>query len=245
MPDGTLLSLPIPSDDKENSFSTLRYGDASYMEIIDQLKKNNKFHGNEQCHLDPDLRPELRVRQEGWKASFGQMEAPLTHLRNQGVGIGDLFLFFGLYRETEYHDGTLRYKPKSPYQHIIYGYMQVGDIIEQEEDVPSWLTAHPHASYHDSWAKNENAIYIASDHLSIIKGMNGAGVLPYRSDRVLTKPGMSRSRWSLPGFFKKVDISYHPNHWRDGYFQSVGRGQEFVMEMIPEIEDWVKKIITD
>jgi hypothetical protein len=92
MPDGTLLSLPIPSEDRGNSFSTLYYKGMSYLNIIDQLKTKNKFHGNEQCHLDPDLRQELRDREEGWRASFGQMEAPLTHLRNQGVGVGDLFV---------------------------------------------------------------------------------------------------------------------------------------------------------
>jgi hypothetical protein len=158
MPDGTLLSLPIPSEDRGNSFSTLYYKGMSYLNIIDQLKTKNKFHGNEQCHLDPDLRQELRDREEGWRASFGQMEAPLTHLRNQGVGVGDLFLFFGLYRETEYHNGRLKYKSGSPCLHVIYGYMQVGDIIEREEDIPSWLKEHPHASYHNSWVKNENAM---------------------------------------------------------------------------------------
>jgi hypothetical protein len=123
--------------------------------------------------------------------------------------------------------------------------MQVGDIIEREEDIPSWLKEHPHASYHNSWVKNENAIYVAADHLSMMKEMNGAGVFPFRKDRVLTKPGLSRSKWNLPDFFRNVDISYHPNHWRDGYFQSVGRGQEFVMELTPEIETWVKKVISD
>lgn len=245
MPDGTLLSLPIPSDDQENSYATLFYKGQSYLEIIDQLRRNHPYHNHAQCHLDPDLRPELRPREDGWKPSFGQMEAPLTHLRNQGVGLGDLFLFFGLYRATEYHNGVLRYKPRSPYLHIIYGYMQVGEVIECEQDVPSWLMVHPHASYHQSWAKNENAIYVASDRLSLVEGMNGAGVFSYRDDRVLTKPGLSRSRWYLPDFFKKVDISYHPNHWRNGYFQSVGRGQEFVMDLTPEIEEWARRIIIE
>ena len=38
---------------------------------------------------------------EGWQPLFGQDSAAETHLRNQGVGTGDIFLFFGLFRRVE------------------------------------------------------------------------------------------------------------------------------------------------
>ena len=54
---------------------------------------------------------------------------------------------------------------------------------------------------------------------------------------------MSKSKWNLPSFFKEVDISYHPDPWKDNYFQSAAKGQEFVMEASPEVLEWVKQII--
>ena len=74
-----------------------------------------------------------------------QIDAARTHLCNQGVGTGDLFLFFGWFRETEYKNGKLSYKGPSSGFHAIYGYMQVGEIIKKESDIPEWLKTHPHA----------------------------------------------------------------------------------------------------
>ena len=73
--------------------------------------------------------------------------------------------------------------------------------------------------------------------------INGSGLLNYRKDRILTKEGMSKSRWNLPDFFKDVEISYHPNPWKDTYFQSAAKGQEFVFEATPEILDWTKLLL--
>jgi len=44
--------------------------------------------------------------------------------------------------------------------------------------------------------------------------------------------------------FKKVTISYHPNPWKEEeYFQSAGRGQEFVIDENAEVENWAKDVI--
>jgi len=90
LPDGTLLSLPIPTDaDPEFTYGDLQYGQSSYHEIISQLKRTFK---DGYCHLDPDLRPEAVARPAGWRPAFGQSGAALSHLNKYGVGSGRFFV---------------------------------------------------------------------------------------------------------------------------------------------------------
>lgn len=245
LPDGTLLSLPIMSDDIQNQFSTLFWNNLSYKEIIESLRHNSTKNNNDNCHLDPDLRANLRDRLPNWRPAFGQMESALSALRNNGVSEGDLFLFFGWFRQSEFDEnGKLRYRANAPDLHIIYGYLQIGKIITQKSNVPEWLKDHPHVDYDEAWNKNRNAIFVASDHLSALQSdLAGANILDYRKNRVLTKEGYSRRFWDLPEFFKETKISYHPNPWKNNYFESAGRGQEFVMDATPEIINWAKNII--
>ena len=108
--------------------------------------------------------------------------------------------------------------------------MQIGEIIDDpKSDVPDWLKEHPHVS--DKKNRKNNAIYLPTDKLSFIPSFNGCGLLNYRKDRVLTKDGMSKGKWDLPEFFKDV------------FFQSADKGQEFVLDATPEIIDWAKHII--
>ena len=244
MPDGTLLSLPIPSnDDYENTFSSIIWNGMTYYDIIKSLKPNSIIKSDNYCHLDPDLRAGARDREYGWKPAFGQMSSSLTLLRNQKVSIGDIFLYFGWFKATEIINGRLVYKKHAPDLHIIYGYLQVGEIIEKKSDIPNWLKTHPHTSYDDSWRKGRNAIFLPSDHLSFQNDLKGSGVLDFRPDRVLTKSGYSRGCWDLPSFFKDVYITCNPNPWKDGYFKSASIGQEFVMDATPQIQSWAKQII--
>lgn len=243
MPDGTLLSLPIPEREDHNTYSSLQWNGMNYYEIISSLKPSTYLKPDSTCHLDPDLRKDVIIRKNGWKPAFGQMDASLKHLRNQNVSVGDLFLFFGWFKETEIKDSKLMYKKGAPDIHVIYGYMQIGSIIENLDDVPQWLKEHPHVGYNNAWEKNQNAIFLPSDKLSFLPNKDGSGVLHYRSDRVLTKMGMSRRFWDMPLFFKNVNITYHSNPWKRGCFMSAGRGQEFVMDSNPEIMEWVKKLV--
>lgn len=244
LPDGTLLSLPIPDPDGNNTFSSLHWNGMSYHEIIHSLKPRTKIKADDMCHLDPDLRKDVKDRKFGWKPAFGQSGTALSHLRNKGVAEGDLFLFFGWFRETEMNQGKLVYKRKAKDLHIIYGYMQIGEIIVPNADIPDWLKDHPHFGDKKDRDVANNAIYLPTDDLSIIPDLKGCGLLNYRKDRILTKDGLSKGRWNLPEFFKEVEISYHPNPWKDNYFQSADKGQEFVMDSTPEILTWVKNILS-
>ena len=243
MPDGTLLSLPIPDNEDNNTFSSLHWEDMSYYEIVHSLNTRTLITNDSRCHLDPDLREDVRSRFPNWKPAFGQMNTSLSHLRNQKVSVGDIFLFYGWFKETEMKGGLLRYKKNGLDAHIIYGYMQIGEIIERKQDVPDWLKEHPHYAYDNAWNAYKNAIFLPTDRLSIISSLRGCNVLKFRRDRVLTKEGMSRRYWDLPDYFRKVQISYNTNSWQKDSFKSAGRGQEFVMEATPEILDWAKSII--
>ncbi len=243
LPDGTLLSMPIPSNDLDNTYSNIAWNDMSYYEIIRSLNPRSKINNESHCHLDPDLRDNVRNREKGWRPAFGQMSSALTLLRNNNVSIGDIFLFFGWFKATEIVNGRLVYKKHAPDLHIIYGYLQVGEIIDKKSDVPQWLLTHPHVSYDDSWRKGKNAIFLPSDHLSFNNSLYGSGVLDYRLDRVLTKSGYTRGCWDLPSFFRNVYITCNPNPWKDGYFKSARIGQEFIMEATPDILNWAKQII--
>lgn len=242
LPDGTLLSMPIPSDDLI-TYKSLTWEGLSYYDIIKELKPNTYLNENSHCHLDPDLRADALERGVGWMPAFGQTGSSLTELRENGVKEGDLFLFFGWFKQTEYHQGKLRYIPKAPSLHVIYGYMQIGSIVESTEQIPEWLAYHPHSNvdnYLAAWSKGMNAIYLPTRHLSFKPELPGSGTFTFDKRLVLTKEGYSRSRWEFPETMREVEISHNPHGWKTDYFQSAARGQEFVMDGTPAVMDWAR-----
>lgn len=243
LPDGTMLSFPIPSG-QGISYQSIKYDSKSYLKLWRELKNNqDKFSGK--CHLDPDLRPNIRKQlPTNWIPIFGQAGEAESHLENQGVEEGDLFMFFGWFRETKEKDGVLCYKAGTKGIHALYGYLQIGQIARGSETKEySW---HPHAKS-VSW---NNTMYIASEKLIINgedTGLPGYGVFKFSKSVQLTKPGEKRSRWQLPAFFKNVYISRHDASCfkPEGYFQSVSIGQEFVVSESKRVTDWAYKIIRE
>lgn len=242
LPDGTLLSLPIPSKAETVKFTDLHYDGQSYYDIIKSLKPTVKIKEKYACHLDPDLRRDVISRQDGWRPAFGQEGAALSHLQNQGVGAGDLFLFYGWFKQTEYRDNRLCYAKGAQDLHIIYGWLQVGQVIGSPADVPEWLQSHPHNSP-ERWGSKSNAIYIASDSLSIEPELSGAGCLRYSDSLVLTKKGCSRRVWDLPDFMRDIPITYNADAWQDEGFVSAAKGQEFVFDANEDVIGWVKDML--
>lgn len=239
MPNGTLLSLPIPDKNSGRRFSEVSYDGKTYEQIIKELNPN---FSHEFCHLDPDIRNDcINNCPENWRPAFGQQGAALTHLKNYGLDIGDLFIFFGWFRQTEFqNNGKLSFT--GPDKHIIYGFMKVDEIIKGTKNIYTNCPWHPHS-------KKEIPLSLFSDDNNwlIIPKKDNYGVLKYSEKRVLTMDGMTRTKWNLPDFFKDVEISYHSkNAWKDSYFQSVARGQEFVItKPNKEILNWVQNIISD
>ena len=111
--------------------------------------------------------------------------------------------------------------------------------VSSETTLPSWLQQHPHSD--PEFRKiSHNTIYIARETLSLDNSLPGWGHFRFVKDLILTDQTQSKkSIWALPyNIFGEVDISFHSSPWKNGTFQSVGRGQEFVMTTTPKIQNW-------
>ena len=251
MEDGTLISFPIPSDDKDN-FEDLIYGGQSYTKILQDLKykEHPKYHN---CHLDPDLTIDRRKNKiDGWCPIFGQVNSSAVYLlENVKVEIGDLFLFFGNYHKVRCIDGNYQYIKKTGDFYsdndlqLIWGYMQVGKIIKEPEEQRkySW---HPHSS--DSYRTkgcHSNVMFMASDKLSFNENMPGAGVLKFREDRVLTAKNCNKATWvkrSVYDVDSVIGNRKNSSKIADGIYYA-GIWQELGLKNTLECEEWAKSIV--
>ena len=107
--DGKPISLPIPYPSSNVSYQHLNLG-----KIVKDLT-DRKLTDKDLCHNDPDLK----------MGAFGQVSSAQSHLHNQNIGSGDLFLFFGWFREAEIVDCNYRYKSDATGHHRIFGWMFV------------------------------------------------------------------------------------------------------------------------
>ena len=239
LPDGTLLSLPIPSEDALK-YSELRYGEFTYDNILNGIKPNKAYS---YCHLDPDIRTDVRIKPiVGWKPAFGQANSALGVLRNAGVTVGDLFLFFGLFRQTEMVDGKLKFiRGIKPIQ-IVYGYLQIGDILDNPESIAKYHW-HPHANK-EYYEDGKNSLYIPSRNLSINPSLPGFGILSYRTDRVLTKLNENAATWEEHSFLMPDNIlGNRKNCAKRGGLYYAGQWQELVLKPNADANKWVMSIL--
>lgn len=199
--DGKPISLPIPS----GGFSQTTYGDLGLGELA-RVASREKLTAQDHCHHDP------MFSSEG-TCLFGQCSAAQTHLVNQGVAIGDVFLFFGLFRE----------EASGERHHRIFGYLRIEEIIDLANCTESARTelaalGHPHAL--GMHARND-VIYC---------GEGRTAKLASEALR-LTVSGGPPSLWRLPSWLKSGGLSYHDraDRWLPGgRLKSAARGQEFV-----------------
>jgi hypothetical protein len=239
--------------------------------VIEQLTAG-KMHRDALAHLDPDLDACAIPRLPGWRPAFGQSGTQQQHLINQMVGVGDLFLFHGWFREVVRNDkGRWQFRRGAPDLNVIFGWMQVGEVIDIKrlsgdrlvERYP-WLTDHPHVRMGEEMeAKSpSDAIYLAADKLRLPQvssnNLPGAGVFRRFDPRlVLTAPDApGRSVWRLPNWFKggpdRPWMTQYPNPgwWTDlgdsVLLRPVGRqGQEAVLDCTnrPEAGPWLASLI--
>jgi hypothetical protein len=139
MPDGTMLSMPIPLPDENVRYIDIHWNGMSYAEILSQLRPGMPY---DKCHLDPDIRDNRIARVDGWAPAFGQVGAAQGKLRNAGVAVGDLILFFGWYRKVIMTERGYRFAPKTETDfyagsdlQAIFGYMQIGEIVTDPEQI--------------------------------------------------------------------------------------------------------------
>ena len=269
LPDGRIAWVPIPADRR----SRTRYRDVHHGPTGQNLGDlvgdlcGPTFRPQNFCHLDPDLDPRSLERKPGWRPVFGQTGAAQSHLDNEAVGPGDLFLFFGLFRnrapagaETD----TRRTKA-GRLEHRIFGWLQIAEHIRIGEDLETarqlrpWLADHPH-TVRGPWGAN-NTVYVATDHLEVpgvAPDTPGGGLFEYAGESLrLTKPNETRpSRWLVPDFMIDSDgkprSSYHRNARRahrstGSLFEltSVARGQEFVADIEDvrtDADRWIEEL---
>jgi hypothetical protein len=256
--DGGLCPLPIPDAASTIRYSEIRDGRGQSIALLVGQLTRGRVGIRDGAHLDPDLRRGALGRLQGWRPIFGQAGAAAAHLARHQVGIGDLFLFFGWFRRAEQSESGFRFVNGAPDLHVLYGWMQVGEVIEATaataRAIP-WAAYHPHLS--DSSRFPRNTIFVASSTLdSIGLALPGAGTFSYfRPELCLTARDATgrRSLWKLPIWFHpngRPALSRHGDRkrWRRRgnalQLQSVPIGQEFVLDLdfYPEARAWLRSI---
>ena len=245
LPDGTLLSLPIPAKFDSISFDDLNYNGVLFSDILRQLKGKEDKTNHYNCHLDPDIRENLRnTPVSNWRPAFGQIKSSQGILRNQNVSIGDLFLFFGWFRQTEgdIYNGTLHFKKDAPDLNIIYGYLQIGNMMNDKESLQNMYPFHPHSCDYMSNLQS-NMLYIPSENLSFLPQEKGYGTFNFHDDRVLTMNGKSRSVWKeIPALMPENINGNHKNSAKDCGLKYSGIWQEKVLLENELSNSWAKEL---
>lgn len=262
-PDSTMYSLPIPGDGDEEPicYRDLFHGNINIGRVVEDLTGGRHDAWN-LAGLDPDVRPNAVSRYDGWQGLFGQAGASQTHLANQCVGSGDVFLFFGLFRRVQKNHAGWHFVRNAPKLHILWGWLQIEQVCKvddiRHDEKFDWATYHCH--FNNSWSGDpKNTLYVATHRLDIndTAVTAGAGVFPRFDERlVLTKPNSSVSRWRLPRWFypdgNKTPLTYHPHElWQQSedfaYVRRRGPGQEFVLDLAqyPEALGWFSDLVRD
>lgn len=198
---GRPVSLPIPA----TRFSHTTYGNLGLEQQVLRASRG-QLGGGDLCHHDPMFLPH-------GKCLFGQAGAAQTHLVNQGVRKGDVFLFFGLFAD----------EATGEQHHRIFGWMKIEalrHVAEMSAGDRQALAAqgHPHAlGMHGS----NDAIWCGQGALASVA----------TESLRLTVPGGPCSLWKRPAWLRPGGLSYHdrPSRWQEkGRLLTVARGQEFV-----------------
>ena len=217
--DGRPVSLPIPV---RNPRSETTYGDLGLGPIVERATRG-RLTAADLCHNDPMF--------ESGRCAFGQTGTAQSHLANQGVGVGDVFLFFGLFSQLDGGDP----------HHRIYGYFEVTDVAKlgispTPSDQPrGFRRRHPHTI--GQWNTN-NTIY------------TGPGDTAATDDLGLrlSLPDGPVSHWVVPSWLPDAGLSYHgnPTRWESkGILRTAARGQEFVADATgsPEAARWLRSVL--
>ena len=255
--DGSAVSLPIPAGRRSPiRFEALSAPGTPYTDDLGTLAaalSRGRVTGHSRCHLDPDLDERSGPPTPDWLAGFGQVGTAQAHLNYEHVGPGDLFLFFGWFRQVEESGETWRYRRGAPSVHRLFGWLQVaerlaigeefGDRMKEARERHPGLRRHPHLWGY--WDPN-NTIFTGRETLELPGapgGTRGAGLFGNdpSGELILTAADARlRSEWQVPACFKprgdNRGLTYHRDaeRWseKDGTtrLRAVARGQEFVLD---------------
>ena len=216
--DGRPVSIPIPTEGR----SETTYGDLGLGSIV-QRATRGRISATDLCHHDPMF--------EQGRCAFGQTGAAQTHLDNNGVGVGDVFLFFGLFARHA----------RGYAHHRIFGYLEVADVNKVgTTPTPSsqpigFRQRHPHTIGH--WSAN-NTIYSGPGDIA---ASDASGLRLSLADGPV-------SHWVVPSWLRDVGLTYHgdPARWESaGILRTVARGQEFVADITgaSEAAAWLRRVL--
>lgn len=242
-----MISLPIPDRNSSIKYQDIEYSGHNLGAIVSSLTRG-KVPSGHNAHLDPDLREESLERTAGWLPVLGQTASAQGHIRNNGIQEGDIFLYYGLFRDAVRTDGGYSWVPGTTARHVIWGWMEidsirpVADLDARERDVYGY---HPHLSGNRG---GNNTLYIGRK----------AGVFSHYSERLqLTHPNSAKpSVWRLPAWLYpeegRYPLTYHTDLKRWGrekghvQLQSVAKGQEFILDCTeyPESRAWLKDLLS-
>jgi hypothetical protein len=200
--------------------SSISYAQRGHGDLVEAATRG-RIARDALCHDDP-----MFAAGHVW---FGQCAAAEGHLRKHAVGPGDVFLFFGLFAEPD----------SGERHHRLFGWQRIachgppGSL----RDHPDWQDpprAHPHVS--GEWPSN-NALYFGPGALA----RNAAPQLR------LTRPGGPLNTWRVPGWLRRLGLTYHANpaRWLEGgELDSAKRGQEFICDIgeEPEPRRWLDAV---
>ena len=259
LPDGRLISIPIPEPSERPGvgvpFSDIAVGHGATMADVMADLCRRPPNWQRGAHLDPDLDGSALPRPAGWRPIFGQCAAAQAHLDNQDVGVGDVFVFFGLFRQARAAGARLRWSPSAPRVHAAFGWLQVGEQHRNPQlDAVPWAAAHPHLR---DPARPANTVYVAAPQLSFAPSLPGAGLFRWSDRCLLTSHRGRTSDWRLPSCFAPRtgfrSLTYHDrgDRWRprpDGQvdLSAVGRGQEFVTDLDDRVlHEWLLPLLSE
>ena len=216
--DGVPVSLPIPAETRSHT----TYADLGLGTLVERVT-GGRLTGANLCHCDPMF--------ENGRCAFGQVAAAQSHLANNGVSVGDVFLFFGLFSDP---DGSDRH-------HRIFGYLRVEERLclgpnpDRTAQPDGFGIRHPHTI--GRWPRN-NCLYVG-------RGLKAAAA---DDDLRLSRPGGPVSRWRVPRWLRRTGLTYHgrADRWEgQDALRTVGRGQEFVADIshTNEARTWIEHVI--
>lgn len=229
------ISLPIPYEN-----SDIKFEDRGLGQIVENLS-NNRIQRKMSCHPDPDLE----------MGAFGQVDKSQTHLKNEGVGNGDLFLFFGTFREAVFNGKDYEWVRGSPKHHRIFGWLFVEDAIQVGSNPTNFRNSnhkysnHPHAN--NTWGNN-NTIYIAPETFTPFnrRTLKGFGKFKATEDTLLSTSSYYKSHWKIPNWLNELKggcgMSYHEiANYYDNNVETAKIGQEFVSKpkQTQDFQDWL------
>ena len=244
-----MVSLPIPEPQpgpESRRYREIQAAGGINVGTVVRALTRGKVRASERAHLDPASVPRL----PGWKPLFGQTGAAERHLQNQGVGPGDVFLFYGWFRPCVWLHGRYLYQPDAAHRHVLYGWLQVEQRLSAHapDTWPAWAAGHPHCK--PAPYRVLDSIYVSTERLRVpglTRELPGGGVFgTYRPELCLTAAGHTRSWWRLPTWFHpsggRPPLSYHsdPSRWTPRpdhvLLDTAKQGQEFVLDTAHHLE---------